>query len=373
MTDPIDILIVGAGPVGCVIAEHAARVMGWRSLIVEKREHIAGNCFDPIHQSGLRIHRYGPHYFRTNSEELITYLSRFTEWIPGNYIVKASLQGALYPFPINLTTLEAFYNRSFTEDEARRFLDSISLKNPSPRNSEEFVLSRVGEDLYKNFYLGYTKKQWGIHPKDLDATVCGRIPVRFNRDERYVDHTYQMTPLNGFLGLFEKMIASDLIEVRLNTDYREIRQTLTPQVATVYCGPIDEYFDCRLGKLPWRSLEFDFQLHQREWTQPCVQINYPNDFEYTRSVEIKHVTRQKTPNTIVSYEYPRAEGDPYYPIPSDSSRKLRERYEELARNETRTQRVYFSGRLAQYRYMNTDEAIEEAIKTFEAIQKRILK
>ncbi len=365
------LLIVGAGPVGCVIAERAASVLGWNVLIVDKRNHIAGNCYDMHHESGVLIHRYGPHYFRTNNEELLQYLSEFTDWIPGDYFVKASTRGELFPFPINLLTLRQFFKKpDLTADEAAALLEEKREKIDNPANSEEFVLSRVGRELYEAFYLGYTNKQWAIHPKDLAPSVCGRIPVRLNTNERYVDHKNQVTPAKGFTEMFGKMINHPNIDVMLETDYNEIKDTIKPGCATVYAGPIDEYFGNRYGKLPWRSLEFEFKKVEQEYVQPCVQINYPNEHDYTRTVEIKHVTKQKHPETVISYEYPRAEGDPYYPIPRPVNKELYEKYKALVPEETEKNNVYFCGRLAEYTYYNTDEVIERALATFNLIKER---
>ena len=366
----IDLLIVGAGPVGCVIAERAAQLRGWRSLIVDKRNHIAGNCHDRHHESGVLIHSYGPHYFRTGNPRLYGYLSRFTDWVPGHYFVKCLVGDKLFPFPINLSTLEMFFGREFDAESAQRLLAELAEPNSAPANSEEFVLSRVGRQLYESFYLGYTQKQWGVHPSRLAASVCGRIPVRLNRDERYVDHTYQVMPAQGYTRLFERMISHPAIHVLLQTDFQQIRTAIEPKIATVYCGPVDQYFDCRLGKLGWRSLEFEFRRFEQEFVQPCVQINYPNDFDYTRSVEIKHATGQKHHDTVISYEYPRAQGDPYYPIPSAESAELYSRYNLLAEREQAESNVFFAGRLARYRYLNMDEAMESALATFEQIAAR---
>jgi UDP-galactopyranose mutase len=363
----VDLLIVGAGPVGCVVAEQAATKRGWKSLLIDKRSHLAGNCFDGLHDSGVLIHKYGPHYFRTNSEQLYSYLSQFTEWVPGQYFVKVKSKERLYSFPINLITLEQFFQRPFDEESAKKLLEEIRVPIAQPKNSEEFVLSRVGPKLYETFYLGYTLKQWERHPKDLDPSVCGRIPVRFNRDERYVDHKYQVTPKEGFTSMFKKMVKKPQIEFKPNVDYREIKNQIVPKVATVYCGPADEYFDYKLGKLPWRSLDFEFREYKKEFVQPCVQINYPTEYSYTRSVEIKHTTHQKSENTVVSYEYPREIGDPYYPVPSAEANSLFSRYKELIERETASNAIYFSGRLANYKYLNTDEAIESAFKTFDQI------
>jgi UDP-galactopyranose mutase len=367
--DEFDLLIVGAGPVGCVVAERAATQLGWTCLIIDKRNHIAGNVHDCHHPSGVLIHKYGPHYFRTNDPGLLQYLSQFTEWIPGNYIVKSQVGGALVPFPINLTTLEQFFGRSLTEGDARALLERAREKIEAPRNSEEFVLSRVGRELYEAFYLGYTLKQWERHPRELEPSVCGRIPIRFNRDERYVDHRFQVTPRDGFTALFERMIRQPRIEVRLGTDFRDVRSVLKPRKATIYCGPVDEYFDHRLGRLPYRSLEFDWKVFDQPLRQPCAQINYPDtEHPYTRTVEIKHVTQQVHPQTVISYEYPRSSGEPYYPVPTSENTALYQKYAALAERETRDRKVFFSGRLARYRYINTDEAVEMALQTFQSLK-----
>lgn len=364
-----DLLVCGAGPVGCVIAHLAAIELNWKVLIIEKRDHIAGNCYDEIHPSGVLIHKYGPHYFRTNNQELLNFLSTFTEWIPGNYIVQSLVRGELYPFPINLLTLEKFFGREFTEETAKIHLSSIAHNFPAPKNSEEFILSRVGTELYEAFYKGYTLKQWNRSAAELDPSVCGRIPIRLNRDCRYVDQEYQLTPKNGFTRMFDKMIDHPKISVLLNSDFNKIRNHYPNPKATIYTGPLDEYFGYSLGKLPWRSLEFEFKEFSRNFEQPCVQINYPNDYSYTRSVEIKHVTKQDVENTVVSYEYPRDLGDPYYPIPSQESAALFSEYWQLAREESK-KGVYFVGRLATYRYYNTDQVIEEALKVFASIKEK---
>lgn len=368
--EQVDLLICGAGPVGCTIANRAAHELGLKVLIVEKRNHVAGNCYDEHHSSGVLIHKYGPHYFRTNNRSLIDFLSKYTNWVPGNYIVKSSTRGELFPFPINLLTLRQFFKRDFTATEATEFLASISEKIPHPKNSEEFVLSRVGRELYEAFYKGYTIKQWDKAPHELDASVCGRIPVRFNEDCRYVDHEFQVTPKDGFTAMFKRMIAHPNIQVMLETDFAEVKAQIKPTFGIIYSGPIDEYFGYRFGRLPWRSLEFDWKEYGVEYRQPCVQINYPNDFDYTRSVEIKHVTHQKIAKTVVSYEYSRPTGDPYYPIPANANHALFNQYWQLAQVEDRINNVFFVGRLAMYKYFNTDQVLEEALKTFDQIKER---
>jgi UDP-galactopyranose mutase len=371
MLDDVDLLVCGAGPVGCVLAERAASILGWKVLLIDRRRHLAGNCYDSPHSSGVLIHNYGPHYFRTNDEALLGYLSRFTDWIPARYEVKSQIGGKLYPFPINLTTLEMFFGRKLDAAAAQRLLARKCLPYDRPANSEEFVLGRVGRELYEAFYLNYTRKQWDMHPRDLEPSVCGRIPVRLDRDNRYVGHRFQVMPARGFTALFSRMTRHRKIRVLLDCDYREVRNLFRPRRATVYTGPIDEYFEHRLGRLPYRSLHFTHVATRAEFVQPCVQINYPNDSPWTRSVEIKHVTGQRHPMTVVSWETPQAIGEPYYPVPAPANTALYRRYEELAAAETARRQVYFCGRLAQYRYFNTDEVIGEALKCFERIRREI--
>jgi UDP-galactopyranose mutase len=369
MLDDVDLLVCGAGPVGCVVAERAATVLGWKVLVLDRRPHVAGNCFDSTHANGVLVHNYGPHYFRTNDESLMRYLSRFADWQPANYEVRSSVGGRLYPFPINLTTLEQYFGVQLDAESAERLLARLRVPIDTPANSEEYVLSRVGRELYEAFYRDYTLKQWGVHPRDLAPEVCGRIPVRLDRDPRYVNHRFQVMPRRGFTDLFARMLRHRRIRVLLDCSFREVRALVRPRRATVYTGPIDDYFDCRLGRLPYRSLNFEFVAHEAEFVQPCVQINYPNEHAHTRSVEIKHVTGQRHAETVVSYETPTSAGEPFYPVPRAESAALYRRYKELADAETARRRVYFCGRLAQYRYFNTDEAIQEALSCFEQIRR----
>lgn len=368
MLDDVDLLVCGAGPAGCVVAERAARVLGWRVLVVDRRDHVAGNCHDRPHASGVLVHRYGPHYFRAKSREVIDYLSRFTDWIPARYEVRSLVRGQLYPFPINLATLEQFFGRPFDAASAEGMLTQLRQPVAAPRNSEEVVLGRVGRQLYEAFYEGYTRKQWGRPAAELAPEVCGRVPVCLDRDGRYVTEPFQQMPCHGYTRLFARMLDHRKIRVLLGCDFREVRALVRPRRATLYTGPLDEYFGHALGRLPYRSLHFDFVAYPSEFVQPCVQINYPNDHAWTRSVEIKHVTGQRHPHTVVSYETPRAEGEPYYPVPTAASKDLARRYVALAEEETVRRRVYFCGRLAQYRYFNTDEVVQEALRCFARIK-----
>ena len=352
-----ELVVAGAGPSGATVAECAARQLGWRVLVLERRDHVGGLCHETSYGStGILIHPYGPHYMRFTDADLFAYVSRFTEWRPGNYVVKASVDGRLVPMPINLETLELLFDRpGLTTEEAAQLLETEREQIEHPANSEEYVLSRVGRKLYECLYLGYTQKQWGRHPSLLDPSVCGRVPIRLNRDDRYVDAAFQVMPSDGYAVLFSRMLDRPEIEVQLETDWLEERPL--GRQATVFTGPLDEYFGRSLGPLPWRSLRFEYVVEDRPWAQPCVQINYPGPEPFTRSIEIKHVTGQTHPRTVIAREYPMASGDPYYPIPAPESQTLQEQYRALARREAQRAGVYFTGRLAEYRYMNADEAI----------------
>ena len=363
-----DLIIVGAGPVGCVLAERAARDLAWKCLVIEKRPHLAGNCYDFVHDNGLLLHQYGPHLFRTGKQSLVDYLSVYTDWIPGNYRVQASYKGELFPIPINLTTLEKFFGRSLTPASARALLANERLNITNPQNSEEYVLATVGKRLYEAFYLGYTQKQWGLHPRELAPSVCARLPVRFNRDDRYVDEPFQIMPNEGYTRLFGRMLRHPFIKVLLDTDFFEIRALLQPKKALVYTGPIDAYFNFCHGALPWRSLDFDWVESAQEFQQPCVLINYPSEHEFTRSVEIKHVTGQQHPHTVVSLEYPRWGGEPFYPVLIEANLAKYALYKHLAEKEETEKGVFFCGRLATYSYINIDQAIDRALELYQRLK-----
>jgi len=365
-----DVIVAGAGPVGCVIADRAAREMGWKCLVLEKRSHIAGNCHDSLDENGILLHRYGPHCFRTWDKNIIDYLGTFTEWLPGNHRVRALHNGQLYPIPINLTTLELFFGKRLTEESGRVLIEQKRSDIKDPKNSEEIVLSKVGRELFEAFYRGYTQKQWGMDACELAPSVCGRVPVRLNRDDRYVDETYQCMPKEGYTALFQKMLRHPLIDVRLNSDYLRQRESLQANLAIVYTGPVDAYFDYCYGQLPYRSLEFEWILSEKEFDQPCLAINYPSNHEFTRSVEIKHVTGQKHLKSVIALEYPRSKGEPFYPIPTDKNFGLYEQYRRLAEIETEANGVYFCGRLATYNYLNIDVAIQNALSLHERIKRR---
>lgn len=358
-----DYLIVGAGFADSVLAERLARGANKRVLICDVRPHIAGNAYDCYNDDGLLIHKYGPHIFHTNSKDVFDYLSRFTAWRPYQHRVKANVEGMMVPMPINLDTINQLYGFNLTSFEVDEFLQSIAEPREQIRTSEDVVVSKVGRDLYKKFFQGYTRKQWGLDPSELDASVTARVPTRTNRDDRYFTDTYQAMPLHGYTRMFERMLDHPNIKVMLNTDYREIVDFI-PYREMIYTGPIDAFFEYRFGKLPYRSLEFVHETHSTPVYQEAPVINYPNDYAYTRVTEFKYLTGQEHSKTSIVYEYPQAEGDPYYPVPRPENARVYEQYKALA---DETPGVHFVGRLATYKYYNMDQVVAQALKTYRTI------
>jgi len=368
-----DVIIVGGGPVGCVLANKLSNELNLKCLIIEKRNHIAGNCYDEYNKKGLLYHKYGPHYLRFKNRKTLNYLSKFTEWIPGEYIVKSYVNKKLYPIPINLETLEMFFKRKFnSKKDVVDFLDKKRIKLKKINNAEDFILSKLGKEIYENFYKNYTIKQWGIHPRNLSKTITGRHPIRINRNPYYVKEKLRLMPKKGFTEMFKKMINNKNVTVKLNTDFNKIKKDLRFKHFLVYTGEPDRYFNYKYGKLNWRSLIFKFKNHNKKFLQKCVQYNYPNDYEYTRTVEIKHVTKQKSNFTVISKEYPTKKGDPYYPIINDKNLRLFKKYENLMNKEAKNN-IFFEGRLARYAYYNTDEVIERALDLFLNLKKKFKK
>ena len=406
MLKHIDCLIVGAGFSGLTIAERLTTQQSKTCLVVEKRDHLGGNAYDKYDEAGVLIHTYGPHYFRTNAPRIVDYLSQFTEWHPVEYKILSYSDGRYWNFPINLNTFEQFLGRPSTSEEMEAWLAEKRAPIENPTNSEEVIVSQVGWELYEKFFKGYTLKQWRRHPKDLDASVCGRIPIRTNRDDRYLREDFQALPKDGYTVMFERMVAAcgDTLEIMLNTEFRDI----LPQVSfkhLVYTGPIDEYYDYCHGRLPYRSLRFEPESFTSEqlsayhsgfrsppssfespsgFYQPAMQVNYPNDEEFTRIVEIKHATGQQCENTTIVREYPDDFGpgkEAYYPIPAPDSAATYQKYKALTETDpfpahlssmlpapcSAPPSVHFIGRLATYRYYNMDQVVGMALKEAEKI------
>lgn len=357
-----DVMVVGAGFAGAVMAERLAAGSGKRVLVVDRRPHIAGNAYDRFDAAGVLIHQYGPHIFHTNSQDIVDYLSRFTAWRPYEHRVLADVGGKRVPMPINRTTLNLLYGLDLrSEQEAAAFLAARAEPVETIRTSADVVISAVGRDLYETFFQGYSRKQWGMDPSELDKMVTSRVPTRTNTDDRYFTDSFQAMPAAGFTRMFERMLDHPNIELLLGVDYVEARAAY-PHDHLVFTGPVDEYFGYRYGKLPYRSLRFKHVTIDAEWHQQVAVVNYPSEtVPYTRVTEYKHLTGQSAPRTSITYEYPSAEGDPYYPIPRAENHALHKRYETLALAQAD---VTFVGRLATYRYYNMDQVVGQALATY---------
>lgn len=360
--DRYDVMIVGAGFAGSVMAERLASEANLKVLVVDRRPHVGGNAFDRLDEAGILIHQYGPHIFHTNSAEIFEYLSQFTDWRPYEHRVLASVDGQLVPIPINRTTINALYGLGLqTDAEAEAFLASRAEPVPVVETSEDVVISAVGRELYEKFFRGYTRKQWGLDPSQLDKSVTSRVPTRTNTDDRYFADKFQAMPAEGYTRMFERMLDHPNIELLLGVDYREVRDAYEHD-HLIFTGPIDEYFGYRFGKLPYRSLRFEHETVDQEWVQPVAVVNYPDEaVPHTRITEYKHLTGQSNARSSITREFPAAEGDPYYPIPRDENQALFKRYEALGRAEPG---VTFVGRLATYRYYNMDQIVGQALATF---------
>ena len=367
MSAPFDFMVVGAGFAGAVIAERLAADAGLRVVVVDRRPHIGGNAFDHYDDGGILVHKYGPHIFHTNSADVFSYLSRFTQWRPYQHRVVASVDGRLVPIPINLDTINGLYGTRLTAFEMPAFLASVCEPREPIRTSEDVVVSSVGRDLYDKLFRNYTRKQWGIDASELDKSVTARVPVRRNRDPRYFTDRFQAMPLHGYTRLFERLLSHPNISVVLGTDWRAL-DGVVPYRQLVYTGRVDDFFDRSLGELPYRSLEFEFVTEDVEWHQPTAVINYPNDYAYTRVTEFKYLTGQSHRRTTIVREYPTAEGDPYYPVPRPENAERYARYKALA---DATPGVHFVGRLATYKYYNMDQVVAQALATYKRLRSEL--
>jgi UDP-galactopyranose mutase len=351
------VLVVGAGFAGAVCARQLADA-GRGVLIIDRRSHVAGNAHDRRDEHGIDIHPYGPHIFHTNSSRVVEWLSRFTRWRPYEHRVLAQVCGQLLPIPINRTTINKLYGLSLDEAGVARHLERVREPRPAAQTSEDVVLSSVGRDLCDKFFRNYTLKQWGLDLSELSAGVAARIPFRTNDDDRYFTDSFQAMPEPGFTGMFERILDHPNITVRLGTEFADVRASFA-RAHTVYTGPIDAYFDHCYGKLPYRSLRFEHEhIPQLQRLQRVATVNYPNEHEYTRITEFKHITGQTHAGTSIVREYPQSEGDPYYPIPRPENDALHQRYKQLSETE---KNVTFVGRLAQYRYYNMDQVVAAAL------------
>ena len=357
-----DYLIVGAGYAGSVLAERLAAT-NKKVLIIDKRNHIAGNAYDHYNEDGILVHKYGPHIFHTNSKDVFNYLSKFTEWHNYQHKVLASVDGQMVPVPINLNTINSLYGLNLSSADVEDFFASRAENVNQVLTSEDVVVSKVGRELYEKFFRGYTRKQWELDPSELDASVTARVPTRTNKDDRYFTDSYQAMPLHGYTRMFEKMLSHPNIKIMLNTSYQDIMDEISYK-KLIFTGPVDEYFNFCYGKLPYRSIEFKFETLDKATFQTTGTVNYPNDYAFTRITEFKHLTGQEHKKTSIVYEFPKADGDPYYPIPKAENGLLYKKYQALADQLSNT---YFVGRLATYKYYNMDQVVAQALTTFKKI------
>ena len=361
-----DYLIVGAGFAGSVLAERIASQLNKKVLLVEKRNHIGGNAFDYYDEHGILVHKYGPHIFHTNSDLVFKYLSQFTEWRFYEHKVLANYNNELYPIPINRTTINKLYGKNFSSDEeVSQFYNSVKEKRYPIKNSEDIIVSQIGRDLYEKFFKFYPKKQWNLDPSELSPSVCGRIPVRTNSDDRYFTDKYQFMPKDGYTKMFERMLNNKNIELILKENYKDIIGDVKFD-KMIYTGPIDYYFDYKFGKLPYRSIRFEWDHLNMDSIQQTAVINYTDmEYEFTRVTEHKKLTGQVSEATTISREYAQKFGDPYYPIPNNTNTELYKKY-ELETKKLKT--VLFAGRLAEYRYYNMDQVVARCLEYFNKSQ-----
>lgn len=363
-----DVVIVGAGFSGAVLAERYANVLKKKVLVIEKRDHLGGNCYDYLNEEKLLVPKYGPHFFHTNSDKVWRYLSQFTKWIPYEHRVLSFVDGFLVPIPVNINTVNILFDENIkNEEEMERWLKKNIKKIRNPQNSEEAALRRVGKRLYEKMFKYYTKKQWDLWPKELDPSVMDRIPVRLNFDDRYFADKYQAMPKNGYYKIFEKMLNNRNIKVKLNADFFKIKDQPEKYQKLFYTGPIDQFFNYKFGKLQYRSLKFKYQTLKMKSFQPVAQVNYPNDHDFTRITEPKHATGQRSEFTTIIKEYPKWGGEPYYPVPSEKNQEVYKKY-EIESLKLNKRGIFFVGRLANYQYINMDQSIEKALELFRNLE-----
>lgn len=353
-------VVVGAGLAGLTIAERIANDKKEKVLVVEKRGHIGGNIYDSYNEDGILIHNYGPHIFHTNDKEVYDYLGRFTGWTDFWHRVLTQVDGNLIPMPITLETINQLYNCNMTPDEMEKFISEKAVPMDEIKTSRDVALSKVGEEIYQKFFENYTKKQWGLDPAKIDTSVISRIPLRFNRDTRYFTDRYQGMPRYGYTKMCEAMVANQNIKLMLNTDFAELKGQVTYDTL-IYTGPADEFYGYKHGRLAYRSLDFVFETYDCESFQPAPVVNYPNDFDYTRITEFKKLTGQESKKTTILKEFPKAEGEPYYPFPTADCKAQYALYKEEMEKETN---VFFLGRLAEYRYYNMDAVVRRALDLY---------
>lgn len=360
-----DVVIVGAGISGATLAERFSTKLNKKVLLLEKREHIGGNCYDHYDKAGVLVSKYAAHIFHTSHEDVWNYVRMFSKWRPYFHKVLSMVEGQLVPIPVNITTVNTLFNLFIkNEAEMKQWLSTQIVNINDPKNSEESALSRVGPVLYEKMFKNYTTKQWDTDPKNLDKSILDRIPVRLDFNDHYFSDPHQAMPLKGYTKIFENMLNHPKITVMLNTDYFSVQKEIEGYEQLFFTGPIDQFFGFSLGKkLQYRSLRFEFETLNQEFFQSNSVINYPNENEFTRIVEFKYLTGQIHPQTTIVREYPTWEGEPYYPVINKENLALFDQYSlEAKKNET--SKIHFVGRLANYKYFNMDQAFKNSLDLF---------
>lgn len=350
------VYVVGGGIAGSVIARRLAEEMGCQVCVVEKRNYIGGYCYDYRDENGILIHRHGPHIFRTGSEKVWAFLSRFTDWEDYQHKVLANVNGHYYPMPINLDTVNGYLGTRYTSENVGSYFEAHKTKPAEIKSVKDVIESQIGPEFYHAFFEKYTEKQWGLPCEELPPEIVARIPIRKDRDDRYFTHHYQAMPKEGYTKMIQNILDHPNIHILLNTDYKSIEDGIKCE-HVYYSGPIDEYYDYRYGKLPYRSVTFKLETYPIEQYQPAAVVNYPNNYDYTRITEFKHFYHNKTANTVIAKEFPGSDGDPSYPIPTKENIKLYNKYASIP-NET----VTFIGRLGEYRYYSVDQIVERLLE-----------
>ena len=370
MFDEYDVIIVGCGLSGCVIAERYANVLNKKVVIIDKRDHIGGNCYDFVDETtNILCSKYGPHFFHTNDEEVWEYIHRFAKWERYEHKCVGRVDGKIVPIPVNITTVNMVCNENLqSEEDMNKWLEQNQVKFDNITNGEEMSLSLVGKTLYEKIFKFYTYKQWAKYPSELKPEVLARIPIRRNFDNRYFTDKYQVLPVKGYTHFFNNLLNSENIKVVLNTDYLNVRDSISKDKITIYTGPIDTYFsNVGYEKLEYRSINFVFETHENmNYYQTNTQVNYPSlDETFTRITEYKHPYNQQSAHTIITKEYSSSEGEPYYPVLNNKNLELFEKYKQLSIEETRNNNIHFLGRLANYKYFNMDQAIKNSLDYFD--------
>jgi len=375
----IDYIIVGSGLAGVVLAEQIATQLDKKVLIIEKRNHIGGNCYDFKDENNILIHKYGPHLFHTNNKEVIEYLSNFTSWDIYNHEVLAYIDGKKVTIPFNFNTLYEVFPSSKAKVLEEKLLQAYTYNSKIPilelKKSTDKDLQFLADFIYDKIFVNYTAKQWGMKPEEMDGAVTARVPVFVGRDNRYFNDSFQMLPNNGYTNMINNMLNHKNIKIMLNTDFKEVCELKEKafylfgskfEGKVIYTGQIDELFEYKFGELPYRSVDMKFETVEKEYYQEKATVNYPNDYSFTRITEFKHIHPVNSTKTTILKEYPQeyiiGKNTPYYPIFTDDNQEKYNKYLEYSK---RFNNLVMVGRLAEYKYYDMDDIVERALKVFE--------